>query len=141
MSANDFSNEIRRTNTKGQAVKKIMSFKEFINLPTLTDVWLPGESGAAFRLDEGKWIRGRFDSNIRIDYPTHGVGQTHAHVHARNGNEYGVINFDGTASHGTKCQLHKDDANALRNKGAKISSDNIVEWIVISNGPTFLVEG
>lgn len=79
-------------------------------------------------------MRGRFDSSIRID-------QTHAHVHAKNGNEYGVVNFDGSASHGTKCLLHKDDANTLRNKGFKIGSDNIVEWFVISNGPMFLVEG
>jgi hypothetical protein len=121
-------------------MKKIMGFKEFINLPTLTEVGLFDGSGADFRLDEGKWISGRFDASIRIDQPTHGVGQTHAHVHARNGNEYGVVNFDGTASHGIKCKLHKDDAKALREKGFIIGDDNIVEWIELSDGPKFLIE-
>ena len=34
-------------------------------------------------MPEGKWISGRFDRNIRIDHPTHGVWQTHAHVLGR----------------------------------------------------------
>jgi hypothetical protein len=83
-------------------------------------------------LREGRWIPGRFDKNIRIDQPTHGVGQTHAHVLGRKGEELGVVNFDGSASHGTKCRLSDTDANALRAKGFQIPSGNIVEWVLLA---------
>lgn len=91
------------------------------------------------RLDEGKWISGRFDRNIRIDQPTYGAGQQHAHILARNGKEIGVVNFDGSASHGAKCRLSDDDANALRAKGFSIIPSNIVEWIIIPEQPTLLL--
>lgn len=84
-------------------------------------------------LEEGKWIDGRFPSNIRIDQPTHlgGDGQAHAHVYGRRGNEIGVVNFDGTPSHGTKCELHPQDANALRGRGFSVRADNMVEWVKV----------
>jgi hypothetical protein len=90
------------------------------------------EGGRHFEmLDEGrKWIRGRFDRNIGIDQPTHlhGAGQPHAHVLGRKGELLGVINFDGTASHSSKFNLHDKDADALRARGFTIPSNNIVEW-------------
>ncbi len=83
-----------------------------------------------FRLDEGKTIPGRFPDNIRLDQSTHthGVGQLHAHVLDRKGNQIVAVNFDGTGSHSTKGRLHKDDAAALMAQGFKIRADRIVEW-------------
>ena len=63
---------------------------------------------------------------------TYGAGQTHAHVLGRKGNEYGVINLDGSASHGSKFRLSKQDAAALRGHGFKIPKDRIVEWVFLS---------
>ena len=123
-----------------------MSFKQFLkrgrepSLPILDEIMVT-EDGASFdTLREGKWIAGRFYSNIRIDHATHGRGQTHAHVLGRKGNAIGVVNIDGSASHGTKCRLHDTDADALRTRGFSIPADNIVEWIVMSDGqPTLLL--
>ena len=110
---------------------KDMRFKEFVHLPVIEDVTVIDNNGGEV-LREGKWIPGRFDKNIRIDQPTHGVGQTHAHVLGRKGEELGVVNFDGSASHGTKCRLSDTDANALRAKGFQIPSGNIVEWLLLA---------
>ena len=82
-------------------------------------------------LREGKWVRGSFPTSIRIDQPTSGAGQTHAHVFGRRGNELGVVNLDGTASHGTKMVLSQQDAAALTARGFKVPDDRVVEWIVI----------
>lgn len=108
-----------------------MRFKEFAGLPVITDVVITIEGTASEVLHEGKWIPGRFDSNIRIDHPTHGAGQTHAHVLGRKGEEVGVVNFDGSGSHGTKCRLSSDDADALRARGFQIPPGNIVEWVLL----------
>jgi hypothetical protein len=118
-----------------------MSFKDFLNPPVLHDV-LVSEDGSDFGLlREGKWIAGRFERNIRIDQPTHGVGQTHAHVLGRKGNELGIVNIDGTGSHGTRCRLSDGDAKALRARGFNIPDDNIVEWVSLSGvEPTLLLE-
>ncbi len=115
-----------------------MRFKDFAKLPVLEEV-LFTHDGTAFQvLEEGKWIDGRFDRNIRIDHPTHGVGQTHAHVYGRKGSELGVVNVDGTGSHGTMIKLHRKDAAALRKVGVKVRRDNIVEWIVLPDPPQLL---
>lgn len=108
------------------------TFREFLvvqNLPELTEISTADSNNQMQVLVEGKWIDGRLKGNIRIDHPTHGVGQTHAHIYARSGKEWGVVNLDGSSSHGTKCKLHADDAAALRQKGFSIKPDNIVEWI------------
>ena len=64
-----------------------MRFKEFIKLPQLDQVILVAEDGTV-ELQEGrKWVSGRFDRNIGIDQPSHGVGQQHAHVYGRKGCE------------------------------------------------------
>lgn len=109
-----------------------MRFKEFVDLPVVTDVAITRDGSASEVLHEGKWISGRFDRNIRIDQPTHGVGQTHAHVLGRKGEEIGVVNFDGSCSHGVKCRLSNDDADALRAKGFQIQPGNIVEWVMLT---------
>ncbi len=116
-----------------------MRFKEFVSLPLLDGVLISSDQSSFERLDEGKWVKGRFDRNIRIDQPTHGAGQTHAHVYGRKGNEIGVVNFDGSASHGTKCRLSDDDAAALCAKGFTIKAGNIVEWVVLRNQPQLLL--
>lgn len=90
------------------------------------------------RLEEGKWIRGRFDKNIRIDQPTYGAGQSHAHILGRKGNELGVVNLDGSASHGTKMTLSVKDADALIAAGFTIRADRIVEWIILGEWPEIL---
>ena len=115
-----------------------MRFKEFVSLPLLDGVMISLDQSSFERLDEGKSVRGRFDSNIRIDQPTHGAGQRHAHVYGRKGNEIGVVNFDGSASHGTKCRLSDDDAAAVA-RGFTIKAGNIVEWVVLGNQPQLLL--
>jgi hypothetical protein len=116
-----------------------LRFKEFANLVTLSEILISEDNAGFERLDEGKWVKGRFDKSIRIDQPTHGVGQMHAHVYGRKGVEIGVVNFDGTASHGTKCRLSDADADALRERGFMIGAGNIVEWIVLPTQPQLLL--
>jgi hypothetical protein len=114
------------------------------NIPYLDEVLVTRDVGAFKLLREGKWISGRFDRNIRIDQPTHmhGDGKVHGHVYGRKGGELGVVNFDGTPSHGTKMKLHDLDATALRAQGFDIPPDNIVEWAVLppSSTPTLLLD-
>lgn len=98
--------------------------------------------GTGFKLlQEGKWISGRFDANIRIDKPTHlhGQGQSHAHVLGRRKDELGVVNFDGTASHGAQFKLHDRDADSLRPIGFTIRPDNLVEWMFLGPAPKLLL--
>lgn len=116
-----------------------MRFSEFARLDVLDDVIVQTGTTSAERLDEGKWIKGRFDRSIRIDQPTHGVGQAHAHVYGRKGGELGVVNFDGSASHGSKVRLSDEDADALRARGFTIPAGNIVEWLVLADQPSLLL--
>lgn len=115
-----------------------MRFSEFASLVTLSNVLVSDGDVGFERLDEGKWGKGRFDDSIRIDQPTHGAGQTHAHVYGRKGDEIGIVNFDGSSSHGTKCRLSDADADALRKRGFTIKAGNIVEWIVLPKQPELL---
>jgi hypothetical protein len=112
-----------------------MKLDELFSDFSYLDEVLVSQDGSKFELlREGKWISGRFDRNIRIDRPTHlhGAGQDHGHVFGRKGDELGVVNFDGTSSHGTRMKLHDRDADALRLHGFDIRMDNIVEWLVLS---------
>jgi hypothetical protein len=110
----------------------------------LAHIVLVEEDGiTAYSLQEGKWISGRYDRNIRVDLPTHfqGLqGQKHASVYGRNRrNELVVVNLDGTASHGKKGRLSLDDAEALKAQGFKIRDDRMVEWTVVQNAPQLLL--
>lgn len=119
-------------------LRDLMRFKNFAKLSVLGDVLITRDGETFELLKEGKWINGRFDRNIRIDQPTHGVGQTHAHVYGRTCNELGVVNFDGTGSHGTMMKLHKKDTAALRKAGVNVRPDNLVEWIALPDQPRLL---
>ena len=85
----------------------------------------------SYLLEGRKWVSGRFEQNIGIDTTDYGAGPTHvkhAHILGRKGKELGVVNVDGTSSHGTKFRLHSDDIKALRGKGFVIRDDGLVEW-------------
>lgn len=118
-----------------------LSFKQYL-VPALDEIAISTDFLNLEILHEG-WIAGRFDRNIRIDHPTHlhGDGQDHAHVYGRKGDQIGVVNFDGTSSHGTKCRLHDADADALRAKGFNIAADNIVEWVTMMGSPVRFLLG
>lgn len=93
-------------------------------------------------LQEGKWVRGAFDRNIRIDRATHLLsGEKHGHVYGRSRNDLvGVVGPDGRPSHGsTPFKLKDADADALRAQGIPVRSDNIVEGIVFETAPTVLL--
>jgi len=113
-----------------------MRFKKYIEtegeIEELDEIFISPDGSEFQQLYEGKWISGRFDKNIRIDRSTYGAGQTHAHVLGRKGEEFGVINFDGSASHGSKFRLSKQDADALSDQGFDVPKNRIVEWILIT---------
>jgi hypothetical protein len=113
-----------------------MRLKKYLNnnqdIEEIDEIFISPDGLKFQQLYEGKWISGKFDKNLRIDRATYGAGQTHAHVLGRKGNEYGVINLDGSASHGSKFQLSKQDAKALSDKGFKIPKNRIVEWIFLA---------
>jgi hypothetical protein len=92
---------------------------------------LPLDDATTMRIEEGKWIKTTTRNTIRIDHPTHGVGQTHAHIYGRKGKEIGVINLDGSASHGTRMRLTEPDSAILRAHGFTVRPDRVVEWIVV----------
>lgn len=125
------------------------TFKQYLSevngddLPVLTGFAIAPPGQTAVVLEEGKWVKGRFDRSIRIDQPTHlqGDGQKHAHLFARNGQQYGIVNLDGTASHGATCRVHPDDAEALLKRDFRLPQNNIVEWIALESGLQFLIEG
>jgi hypothetical protein len=111
----------------------------------ISQIVLVQEDGlTAEALQEGKWIPGRYERNIRIDLPTHFQslqGQKHASVYGRSGREeLVVVNFDGTASHGKKGRLSVEDAEALKAQGFKIRDDRMVEWCLVPNAPRLLLE-
>lgn len=126
-----------------KSLKQYLSEITYNRLPLLTAFVVAPPDQIAMLLVEGKWVKGRFDNSIRIDQPTHmqGNGKTHAHLFARNGDQYGVVNLDGTASHGMKCRIHRDDAAALVKRNFKLPPGNIVEWVAAKSGPQFLIEG
>lgn len=123
----------------------IMRMEEIVPLhPYLDEVFISNDGTSSELLREGKWVSGRFDRNIRIDQPTHllGNGKVHGHIYGRRGDELGVVNVDGSPSHGTKMKLHDRDADALRAHGFVIPLDNIVEWFALptDRNATFLAD-
>lgn len=130
-----------------------MRFKEFAEAPLLTDIVIEIDQGEGRLLTEviarglilegRKWLKGNFSGKVGVDHPTHSLGQlgqTHAHLYGRNGREYGVVNIDGTSSHGTKCKIQSDQADALRDIGFRISKSNIVEWEIACAAKQVLLE-
>ncbi len=83
--------------------------------------------------------RRTFQANLGLDPPSSGRGLEHSHVLGRRGEELLIVNIDGSGSHGTKGRLHDKDADALRARGYKIPSSNIVEWTVIQGAPEILL--
>lgn len=112
-------------------------------IPIIEDVIVTHDGSTFRRLDEGKWVSGRFERNIRIDQPTHmaGDGQVHAHILGRKGDQLVVVNIDGTGSHGTKGILHPKDADALRGHHFDIRDDRIVEWWILPDAGLELLLG
>jgi hypothetical protein len=110
-------------------MRNLLDMIEGAELDTLDEVIISTNGTDAEVFNEGMWVNGRFPQSVRIDQPTHGVGQTHAHVYGRKGDEIGVVNIDGTPSHGTKMRLSQDDADALRGRGFKIPVNRIIEWL------------
>ncbi|MEO9168610.1 MAG: hypothetical protein ABI230_09420 [Aestuariivirga sp.] len=81
-----------------------------------------------------KWISIKSTSAMRMDHPRHGGGgQTHVHIYGKKQSELGVVNLDGTGSHGTKMRLTKDQAEILIANGVKVRDDRIVEWNILQN--------
>lgn len=121
----------------------IMRFKQFIRrlgAPTLASIMVSEDDQTFQLLEEGKWYKGRFDKSVRVDNPTHGVGERHAHLYGRKGEKIGVINVSGTGSHGwTHVRVPDDDADLLRGLGFTIPDDNIVEWMALENQPDLLL--
>jgi hypothetical protein len=113
----------------------MMTFKQFLrslNPPYLDEVFLTEDGATAQCLREGQRIDGRFNCNIRIDRATYRLsGDQHAHVYGLHDKLVGVLNFDGTRSHGGESfRLDKKDAAALRQRGFRVPENNIVEWIL-----------
>jgi hypothetical protein len=114
-----------------------------VSAPRFDSVFIEPASGTVWQsIEEGKVVNGRFEDNIRIDQPTHGVGQTHAHIYGRKGNQIGVINIDGTPSHGSQpMRFHPKDVKALNARGWKLEESSIVYWTPVAfAGGRFLVE-
>lgn len=131
------------TGRAGGIMRKLMDLVagEEDGVPFINDVTLTTDSVTFQRLDEGKFVDGRFERNIRIDQPTHlrGDGSMHAHIYGRKGNQLVVVNANGTGSHGSKGRLHPRDADALAKQGFNIRADRIVEWWVVPDlGPEIL---
>ena len=127
------------TSTMSKAAKLMRKFSDYVDPPLISVVALerPNE---LLRLDEGKWIDGRYDRNIRIDRDSHfsdaDDNARHAHVYGRHDRNAAlvVIRQDGSSSHGRPGTLHKRDADALRAQGITVRDDNIVEWFEIERG-------
>ena len=119
-----------------KASELMRRWSDYIDPPLISVVALerPDE---LLRLDEGKWIDGRYDRNIRMDRDTHfsdaDDNARHAHVYGRHDRNAAlvVIRQNDSSSHGKPGNLHKRDADALRAQGIKVRDDNIVEWVEI----------
>ena len=121
------------------------TFKKFVretDPPYLDGIFLVKDENSFEMLYEGKWLNGRFDRSIRIDRETHHQsGDEHAHIYGRKGNAIGVVNLDGTKSHGGEFfRISDEDAEVLKAKGFTIPKGNIVEWIVRDTMPALLLD-
>lgn len=108
------------------------TINEILHPETVLDELVVSNPGVneAYLVTEGRWIKTKSANSIRVDQATHGVGQTHAHIYGRKGSEIGVVNLDGSASHGTRMKLSKKDAATLKAQGFNVRADRVVEWII-----------
>lgn len=92
-------------------------------------------------LEEGKWLKGSFENEIRIDRSTHlRSGDMHAHIHDRKGNELYAVTQDGKPSHGSEpFELSRDQADVLAQHGFKIPKSRIIEAILVSRDQVLLL--
>ena len=120
-------------------IRDLLKKFEEARTPFIEEIVITRDGATGQLLKEGKLVSGRFENNIRIDQPTHGMGQRHAHVSGRKGHEYVVVNVDGSASHKMKGRIHDKDADKLRELGFSIPSNNIVECELIDRRPELLL--
>ena len=106
------------------------------------DVIISNDSGYQYLEESGKWIKGKFPNEIRVDRNTHmRSGEKHAHIHDRDGNRLYAITHDAKPSHGSKSfKFSKKTADALRKEGFPIPTSRIVEAVLIYEGP-FIIYG
>ena len=102
--------------------------------PEIDEVYIKVDGDYAL-IREGQWISGK-KNFYRVDAVTHmqSGDQRHVHIYAKSkdkpGTELGVLNMDGSASHGTKMRLTKRMANELEKKcGVAVPENRIVEWV------------
>lgn len=119
-------------------MKTIRELIDAVVPPRIEVVAIDFADGVTFaRLDEGKWVDGRYARNIRIDRDTHfdtaDDDAMHAHVYGRKDRDDAlvIVRRNGSSSHGRKGELHAADADALRARGFVIGDDNLVEWVEI----------
>jgi hypothetical protein len=65
--------------------------------------------------------------------PFEETGMAGTHVFGCKNDELGVVNLDGTASHGSKVRPHDDDVAELRRRGYRIPAISIVEWVTLAS--------
>jgi hypothetical protein len=92
-------------------------------------------------LEEGKWLKGSFDDEIRVDRNTHlRSGDKHAHIHDRKGNELYAVTQDGRPSHGSKpFKLSKVQADVLTQQDFNIPKNGIIEAVLVGRGRMLLL--
>jgi hypothetical protein len=99
------------------------------------------ESGVPYYLEEGKWLKGQFDREMRVDRNTHmRTGEKHAHIYDRKGNQLYSLTQNGKPSHNSKpFRLSNQQADALRAAGFDVGPNNMVEAVLV--GGTQLIFG
>ncbi len=111
-------------------IVKILEILEQRRIDELDELWVVEvKAGVTHSIVEGKWVQTGKTLSIRIDNPTYGAGQVHAHIIGKKNDELGVVNLDGTGSHGTRMTLSRKAATTLTQHGFQIRPDRIVEWI------------
>ncbi len=109
---------------------------------TAADDIIISDTSGYQHLEEGKWIKGDFPDEIRIDRNTHmRSGEKHGHIYDRKGNQLYAITHNAKPSHGSKSfKLSKGQADAFRKEGFPIPKNRIIEAVLIYQGP-FLIYG
>jgi hypothetical protein len=120
--------------TKENEKRRMKTFRRLIEMAAHEADQVVISEGAEFRyLEEGKWLKGDFDNEIRVDRNTHmRSGERHAHIYDRKGNQLYALTQQGRPSHGSKTfKLTKSQTDALRSQGFTIPKSRIVEAMLI----------